>query len=204
MFTLPVFALYGCTIAWSRGLTRVTALPRPTRSASASYSADRAHRLVCCPDPAGETHARSLKPTHTCTLAPQVCRASVRRRVANPTHTCSAALHALSPSPPGCTWLRLGGLNPPSPGSIHRPADSDRLRPFPSRATGFTVPAPPSHQNQPLEPGLRELNPAPSRCGVWKWGAPNSAVKVAARCQNIPTEPACDVKTYRLNPHVNT
>ena len=37
-----------------------------------------------------------------------------------------------------------------------------------------------------LEPGLRELNPAPLRFGVGKWGAPNSAVKVAARSQNMP------------------
>ena len=36
-----------------------------------------------------------------------------------------------------------------------------------------------------LEPGLLELNPAPLRCGVEKWGAPNKAVKVAASSQNI-------------------
>ena len=35
-----------------------------------------------------------------------------------------------------------------------------------------------------LEPGLLELNPAPLRCGVGNWGAPKSAVKVAARSQN--------------------
>ena len=36
-----------------------------------------------------------------------------------------------------------------------------------------------------LRPGLRGLNPAPLRCGVGKWGAPNSAVKVPARALNI-------------------
>ena len=41
------------------------------------------------------------------------------------------------------------------------------------------------HPKSALEPGLQELNPAPLRCWVGKWGAPNSAVKVAARSQNI-------------------
>ena len=47
------------------------------------------------------------------------------------------------------------------------------------------VGASPPPEVSPVEPGLRELNPAALRCGVGKWGAPNSAVKVAARPQNI-------------------
>ena len=39
--------------------------------------------------------------------------------------------------------------------------------------------------NSALEPGRREVNQVPLRCGVGKRGAPNSAVKVAARFQNI-------------------
>ena len=39
-----------------------------------------------------------------------------------------------------------------------------------------------------LEPGRQELNPAPLRCGMGKWGTPNSSVKVAARSQNIPCQ----------------
>ena len=35
-----------------------------------------------------------------------------------------------------------------------------------------------------LVPGPRELNPVPLWCGVGEWGAPNSAVKVAARSSN--------------------
>ena len=39
-----------------------------------------------------------------------------------------------------------------------------------------------------LEPGLRESNPAPLRSGLGQWGAPNSAVKVAARSRNMYPE----------------